>query len=433
VKSDLDSGPTVTLEAVGRLAKRYSQVNWALADQGMVSGANVLTGVLLARFLGAGGFGEYTLAWAVLLFVASIHLPLIVGSMMAVGPQQEEDEEAAYYGAVIVQNLAFSIFGTVLVFGGAKLGHILFPAWDMGGAAPALAAATFTTTWQEFMRRYFFTRNRAGMAFALDAVRYGGQIVVLLLLFIGYPGLLDSVGALWAIAGAAALPALMSFPVLGVVEYRSESMVPVARRHYQSAKWMVVSSPLEWASEYIFIFATGSVLNTAMVGALRASQNIAALTSLLFLSLLNVVPAKAAHHLHRGGRAAMDGYLRRTTAAGTGATAAVCLVMAAFPEFWLGLFFGEEFLGYGELVRWWALVYTVNFFVLPLRSGLRALEITLPVFGARLASALFAAGAAVALISGLGLRGAPIGVLGTKVILVGLMWWPFARSRGARA
>jgi O-antigen/teichoic acid export membrane protein len=408
-------------------------VNWALADQGMVSGANVLTGVVLARFLGAEGFGTYTLAWAVLLFVASIHLALVVGSMMAVGPKQEEEEEAAYYGAVIVQNLAFSIVGTLVVFGGAKLSHLAFPSWEIGGSALPIAAATFATTWQEFMRRYFFTRNRAGMAFAVDTVRYGGQIVVLLLLFVGFPGMIDSDDALWAVAGAAAIPAALSFLVLGAVEYRRETMVPVAVRHYESAKWMVVSSPLEWAGEYVFIFATGSVINTAAVGALRASQNIAALTSLLFLSLLNVVPARAAHHLHRSGRAAMDRYLLRTTVFGAGVTGAVCLVIALFPEFFLGLLFGDEFRGYGEIVRWWALVYTVNFFVLPLRSGLRALEITLPVFVARVAHAAFAAAFAVPLISLMGLSGAPIGVLGAKVILVALMWWPFAQSRRAES
>ena len=35
-----------------RLLTRYSQVNWALVDQTMVSGVNFLTGILLARYLG---------------------------------------------------------------------------------------------------------------------------------------------------------------------------------------------------------------------------------------------------------------------------------------------------------------------------------------------------------------------------------------------
>ncbi len=40
------------LELAARLLVRYSHLNWALADQTMVSGVNFLTGILLARYLG---------------------------------------------------------------------------------------------------------------------------------------------------------------------------------------------------------------------------------------------------------------------------------------------------------------------------------------------------------------------------------------------
>jgi O-antigen/teichoic acid export membrane protein len=129
----------------------------------------------------------------------------------------------------------------------------------------------------------------------------------------------------------------------------------------------------------------------------------------------------------------MDAYLRRVTIMGAALTGGVCLVIAAVPEFWLGLLFGSEFVGYGEIVRWWALVYTVNFFVLPLRSGLRALEATQPVFTARIVASVFAVAVAGVLISWLGLRGAPIGVLATKVVLVGTMTWLFTRARDREA
>ena len=38
-------------------------VNWAFADQVVVSGANFITGLILARGLGLEGFGVFTLAW----------------------------------------------------------------------------------------------------------------------------------------------------------------------------------------------------------------------------------------------------------------------------------------------------------------------------------------------------------------------------------
>lgn len=410
------SSDVVSVTSISRLVSRYGHINWALADQGMVSGSNVLTGILLARFLGADGFGIYSLAWAILLFVASVHLPLIVGSMMSIGPKHSAEEAPSYYGAVIVQNLAVAVIGAAIVIISTEVSGVLVPAWNIQHLALPLGMATFATVWQEFFRRYFFTRGRPSAAFAVDATRYVIQIGSLLGCFYWAPRLVDAGVALWIIAGAAALPAIISLKFLGTIRYRASVIKTITVRHYHASKWMVLSQPVEWASEYAFMFATGTFLGTASVGALRASQNVAALTNLLFLGLLNVVPARAARHLHEGGKAAMSGYLQRVTLVGTAATVAICLVLAATPGFWLHLFFGGQFAQYGEILRWWTLYYVANFFALPLRSGFRALEKTRPVFIAWLPAAGFALLSAGLLIPWFGLRGAVIGAVITKTI-----------------
>lgn len=415
------------LTPVARMARRHGHINWALTDQSMVSGANVLTGILLARFLGIDGFGTFSLAWAVLLLVASVHLPLIVGSMMSIGPKQSDADAPGYYGAVIVQNLAVAVAGALIAILAAEVGGWLAPAWDVERLALPLGAATFATVWQEFFRRYFFTRGRPAAAFAVDAARYASQIAILLAFFLFVPGVIDAAFALWIVAGAAAAPAALSLKFLGHIDYRAGVMRTVAVRHYHASKWMVLSYPIEWASEYVFMFAAGTFLGTAAVGALRASQNVAAMTNILFLSLTNVVPAGAARHLHQGGMAAMTGYLRRVTLVGGLVTAAICLTFAVAPAFWLRLLFGEAFAEYGELVRWWALYYTVSFFALPLRSGLRALERTRPVFTSRLLGACFALISFGILVPWLGLRGAAIGALATRTITVLWMWRLYRR------
>lgn len=420
---------TTLVTRATRLARRYRHINWAFADQGLVSGSNVLTGILLARLLGVGGFGVYSLAWAVLVLVASIHLPLIVGSMMSIAPKQSDEEAPAYFGAVIVQNLVFAVAGSLVVIIGAEVSGWLVPAWDVERLALPLGLATFATVWQEFFRRYFFTRGRPGAAFAVDAARYVSQIAILLGCFVFYPGVVDAALALWIVAGAAVVPAAVSLKFLGRIDYRADVVRTVAARHYRASKWMVISEPIEWASEYVFMFTAGTFLGTAAVGALRASQNVAATTNILFLSLMNVVPARAARHLHEGGVAAMSRYLRRVTLTAGSATAAVCLIFAATPEFWLRLLFGEEFAPYGELVRWWALYYAVNFFALPLRSGLRAMEKTWPVFASRLLGACFALISAGLLVPWFGLRGAVIGALVTKAIAALWLWRLYQRCQ----
>ncbi len=60
------------IESARRLLLRYSYLNWALADQTMVSGVNFMTGILIARYLGVTEFGRFTLVWMAVLFVNSL-------------------------------------------------------------------------------------------------------------------------------------------------------------------------------------------------------------------------------------------------------------------------------------------------------------------------------------------------------------------------
>src|SRR3989339_1774999 len=68
---------------------RYRHMNWALADQAMVSGVNFLTGILLARYLGLEEYGRFTLAWMAVLLCNSFQQAGIIAPMMSIGPKQK--------------------------------------------------------------------------------------------------------------------------------------------------------------------------------------------------------------------------------------------------------------------------------------------------------------------------------------------------------
>ena len=89
------------------LIRRYSHVNWALADQAVVSSANFLTGILVARFAGIEEYGVYVLAWVVLEIVQSFQDSLVILPMMSIGPKHADAEKPAFFGAVIVQQVGF--------------------------------------------------------------------------------------------------------------------------------------------------------------------------------------------------------------------------------------------------------------------------------------------------------------------------------------
>jgi O-antigen/teichoic acid export membrane protein len=144
---------------------RYAHVNWALADQAIVSGTNFLTGVLVARYLGVEEFGRFTLLWMAVLFVNSIQDALISSPMMSIGPKQSAAETSAYYGAVVAQQAVFSFAALLLVFAGATLIFAVFSEWQMGDMAVPLVVTMFVCQFQGFFRRYFFSHGRVAIAF----------------------------------------------------------------------------------------------------------------------------------------------------------------------------------------------------------------------------------------------------------------------------
>ncbi len=150
-------------------------------------------------------------------------------------------------------------------------------------------------------------------------------------------------------------------------------------------------------------------------------------TDILFMGLANIVPVRAARRFAEGGAKALTAYLGRVALGGEVVTAVVAVVLAAAPGFWLNLGFGEEYAGYGYLLRWFAVIYPVRFLAFPLSAGLRAIEFTRPLFYASLAATLFTLASVYPLIHWLGLTGVMGGLLTNTVMRTVILKSGFSR------
>ena len=410
------------IRPVARLWTRFSHLNWALADQTMVSGVNFLTGILLARYLGLEEFGRFTLAWMAVLFVNSIQHAAIISPMMSIGPKQAKADTRAYYGAVLTQQIIFSGLTFLLLFAGVRMGGALFPQWNLEGLALPLAAAGLAVQLQDFLRRYFFTHSRGGAAFFNDALRYLGQFAVLAWLFLTYGEAMDSAGTLWVIAVLAMVAAVSGVFFLDRVELKADIFYTTAWRHWHFSKWLTASAVLLWTSGNLFIIAAGGVLGASAVGALKAAQNLMGLTHILFQGLENIIPVRAAEIHTRGGARALKPYLRRVALMLIASTAVITLIFAVEAEYWLGLIFGEPYVTYGDLVRWYAVIYTLAAIALPLRVALRTVEHTRPIFVGYLVSTVVSVTAAYPVVQWLGLTGTMAGLLFCQILVLLVLW-----------
>lgn len=415
----------------GAFLKRYRHINWALADQMLVSGVNFGTGVLLARHLGQAEFGRFTLIWMFVLLSNTMKTMMVTAPMMSIGPKQSREEAPAYYGVTCIHQALFAISTCLLFVVGFLLTHWGFPQWRLNtlGVPVAGVACIFQT--QDFLRRYFFTRNRPLIAFGNDMISYGGQLAVLLWLFHSTTVRIQTV--LWAIAATSLLAIGIGGFSLHPIAWPHGLLRTVLQRHWNFSKWLTASTLIQWPVMPLFLFTTSWLLGPAAVGGLKACQNIVGIMHIFYQGFENIVPIRAGHYFHSGGYRFLAAYLQKVTWIGGAFVGGMVMIIFLAPHVWLRVFYADEYLPYANILRWYCAFYMLGFFVLPLEAGLRAMEHTRPVFFAQAGLLPVGIITAYPFIAWWGINGTMVGLLTigmVKVAILSYHYHKYLRSQG---
>ncbi len=405
---------------------RYRHLNWALADQAMVSGVNFFTGILLARYLGLEEYGRFSLAWMAVLLCNSFQQAGIIAPMMSIGPKQKNEDRQAYYGTLFLHQLLWSATCFFALWFAAWVTGLLFPDWNTGSIALPLAAALFTWQFQDFIRRYFFVTDELGQAFLNDAISYLSQLFLLFFLFRIMS--LDAPMVLWLISGTSAAAIVIGLLKIGFISTTRNMFNETSKKHWDFSKWMIASAMMQWISGNFYLVIAGGLLGPVAVGGVKAAQNIIGVTHVLFQAMENFAPSRAAKELSSGGIAAMSAYLRKLTLVGTSATTAVALIAFSIPTILLSLLYGPESGEYAYVLRWFCLVYIFSFLAMPVSSGLRALEKTKPLFYSVFFVGVFSLLSAYPLIHYFKLHGLMAGFLTVKIGIALYLYQSLNRS-----
>jgi O-antigen/teichoic acid export membrane protein len=296
-----------------------------------------------------------------------------------------------------------------------------------------LAVAALAFQFQDFLRRYFFTRGHGAAAFTNDAVRYLGQIAVLIGLFMSFPDAMDTARVLWVIAITAAIAAACGAFFIERIEVSAATLLATASRHWHFSKWLTGAALMQSITGNLFIITAGALLGASAVGALKAAQNLMGALHILFQGLENIVPIRGARLFHEAGRTVLSAYLKRVTLTGAAATSVTALILAIAPEFWLNLVFGTQYSGYGFLLQWYAFIYLLIFIGIPLRSGLRACEQTKTIFRSYVWMTLFSLLATYPAVKLMALNGVMVGILIVNSIHVVTLMLGFSKLKTIKA
>jgi O-antigen/teichoic acid export membrane protein len=148
---------------------------WAVADQGLFAASNFVLSVLLARWLSPQDYGAFAAAFAVFLFVGTLHTGLLTEPMLVFGSGRYKERLSEYLGTLLYGHAVFGLLsGCALLL--ASLGVALL---GLRGLSTVILALAFTgpfilVLW--LMRRASYARLQPRLA------TLGGALYMVLML-----------------------------------------------------------------------------------------------------------------------------------------------------------------------------------------------------------------------------------------------------------
>ena len=417
-----DSGNGSPLAARLRVKLRSlagGRESWAIADQALVSATNFLTNVIVARNLVIEQFGIFSVAWMALLFISSMQMANIISPMMSLAPKTPAEDRPAYFGALILQELALVGISIVVLLGGLHLISVWRHQPELRMLRYPLCMAVVAYLLQDFVRRYLFTIKQSRRAFIDDAVSCLPQLPLIFVLTRMH--WINTPGVLCAVAATSTCGVLLGVYWLEPVTFSRAALRATTLRQWKISKWLAPSALLTWTSSNFFVVIAPAYYGAVAAGVLRASQNMVAVANIWFLGLDNVMPSEAARRLHENGRPCAVEYLRGMFWKWGGITFAFIAVLCIAPGFWLTIIYGAKFASYGYLLRLFGLLYLVIFTGKVANAGLQALEYTAPIFWLNLLMTGSSLLVAVPLTKRLGLTGVMLGTIGTQLFMQGML------------
>lgn len=376
---------------------------WGLADQSLVSASNFLAVVLLARALEPSAFGLFLLGYTALLFVNQLQNSLITRPHNVLAAALEGGEYASFTTAAAIAQAVFSV-GVLLV----ALGCALVAAAAQGDMALllfALGPAAFAWQMQEFLRQVMYTKGLVGRAFVCDLISYGGQALLVALLFAS--GKLSGTGVLFALAGSSLLAAMA-----GCWQVRNAFGRPdweALTATWRFGRWLLGDGVGSWLSSNLYPLLTAAIVGVSGVAVLKAAQNLLAPGQVVMNAFMAYAVPRAARAEAYQGRKQMKRFVMRTaTSAGLLLVVYWCGISAlAGPA--LSLLYGETYAGYGALVGLMGLAYFAFYVTIAQSVALLAMERTSAIFAGRLVAIVLTFSAGLVLVWWFGTYGAAIG------------------------
>ncbi|AJE02799.1 lipopolysaccharide biosynthesis protein [Geobacter pickeringii] len=401
-----------------------------LADQGVVSVTNFLTGVIVARSGSREELGLYSLGFTVLIVLQAVQSSAISSPYTFFNVRFAEGERAAYTGSSLVHQLHLAAAAALLLaVSGALLARGLGSP-GMVAVMPLLALATPFVLVREYGRQIFFSRLRFSAALLMDLVVAGVQMTALLLL--AGMGKLSAAGAYGAVALACGgAVAVWGATARQYYSFDRTRILPDLRMNWAIGKWSLASGVASLAGAQLYPWLITVSRGVEAAGILAACMGVAFLANPLIIGVGNFLAPQTMHSFTTDGVPAVRRLLARSTLVLAAGMTLLCVTMFAWGDELLRLIYGARYAGFGLVVALLSLSQTFEVFSLPPNCGLFLMERLDVIFRANVIVLLVTVTAGFWLMRLLGPLGVAWGLLLGNLLSSLYRWVEYLRRIGS--
>lgn len=227
----------------------------AILDQALFAASNFALNILLARWLSADGYGAFSVAYTIFLFVGTFHTGLFTEPMLVFGPGKYREQPRLYLRLLLHGHWRFaSLAGLALL--GAAAATWLSGSAPLGLALAALGLASPFILFQWLMRRACYITMQPRLAATAGVLYMASMCAGAYVLF--HFGRLGSASVFGVLGASSLVSALWLVPRLQprrAGEDDGQTRQAVFKDHWDYGRWAVATGLLGWlpANAYYLI------------------------------------------------------------------------------------------------------------------------------------------------------------------------------------
>ena len=331
----------------------------ALMDQGVVSAANFLTGLILGRMVSKDQFGLYLLGLTILTLAMNIQEFIILMPYTIFSPRRKGRELVRYTSGTLIHQIVLTVVVVLLLLAGVAATFLGLGPPGLGSVMEALALTGGFVLLRYYARNVCFASLEMGTALLLDGGVSVLQVTGIFLL--AGLGSLSAAGAYWVIGAASAAGTAVWFVARRNGFSLREAQPWVDLRQNLSVGGWILGSGLLWTlGTSLYPWLLVRYHGTASAGVWAACLGITALLNPLFLGLQNSFAPRIAHTYSEGGCASLCRFSVHATLVFGLTVAPFCLVLLFFGGPLVAVVYGSQYAGNSLVVALLALNFLVS-------------------------------------------------------------------------